>query len=104
MASDNHDTPRDQDDVTNRRLKLLIGLIVVCAVPVVGWALIRLGWEATRLDLLLLAVFTALMTMARFQVVAVRVGAANLELSPASAGALVCVAFAVPAVVVIAAF
>src|SRR5262249_5504391 len=36
--------------------------------------------------------------------VPIRVGAAKLEFSPASAGALVCVGFAVPAVVVIAAF
>src|SRR5690349_19160048 len=102
MPSDNHDTPRDQDDVTNRRLRRPVGLIVVCAVPAVGWAIRQLSHEATRLDLLLLVIFTALVTVARFQVVAGRVGAAKRELSPVSAAALVCVACAVPPVVVIA--
>jgi len=104
MAKDRSRKIRTQDDVTNRRLRLLVGLIVVFASAVLAWAIVRLFSQLSLQDLPLILVLTGLIAVAQMQKILVRVGATQIDLTPSSAGALICVAFAAPQVVVVTTF
>src|SRR5512133_821310 len=103
MTRHDTDTKRDQDDVTNRRLWRLVGPIVVFALAVLGWAVVELVRTAEPQDLVLLGVLTALVALAQLQKIDIRVGATQINLSPVSAGVLICVAFGGSAVAVVTA-
>jgi diguanylate cyclase len=103
MSRHQTDTARDQDDVTNRRLWRLVGPIVVFALVAFGSALVQLVRTAKPQDLALLAILAALVALAQLQKIDIRVGATQINLSPVSAGVLICVAFGGTAVAVVTA-
>src|SRR6185369_9041199 len=95
---------RDNDDVTNRRLRLFVGLIVVTALAVLTWAVARLIRDGgTRQDLEWGAGLAVLMIFAQLVIVPIRVRATRLAFSPNSAGVLICLAFAEREIVILAA-
>ncbi|MBN1172430.1 MAG: bifunctional diguanylate cyclase/phosphodiesterase [Micromonosporaceae bacterium] len=79
------------DDKTNRRLRLLVGLVVVCAALVFGAAVSEA--PRTQRHLAAAVLFTALIAVAQSLRIRLRFGADYIVLSPMSAAALVSTTF-----------
>jgi diguanylate cyclase (GGDEF)-like protein len=93
-------TATENDETTNRRLRLLVGLIVVSAFGALVWSVLTLTYTRDELGLGLL--LAALMAIAHRLNIRARVGATRIAFAPTSAGILICVAFAERPVVVLA--
>jgi diguanylate cyclase (GGDEF)-like protein len=94
-------TSTHHDGATNQRLRLLVGLVVVCSVGTFALALSHL--PLTRTDVATGILATAFIAIAHLPQVEVRVGANHLSLSPALVAVLVCTAFLQPSWVIISA-
>jgi diguanylate cyclase (GGDEF)-like protein len=90
----------DSDEATNRRLRPLVGLIVVAALAALleSARVLRYSFDELKTALFLIV----LIAIAHRLLIVIRVGGTQIALSPTSAAVLICVAFTQPAVGVIA--